>query len=382
MSLIAMQDLLQYAGQNQFAVAAFSVRSIDVVNGILQAAERTQSPVVINLDNRQLQPNDMTILLAAIEAAARLTSIPVAIQADHIDSLSKLTLAINSGCNSLMLAENCQNSADIIKTARSCGLPVADRVPEENDLNAIADKIIKPAMDFGLVTADSVHGKNEGELIIDYEQLKAINEKLGLPLIIQASPELSADQCQKLIEHGITRIDFGSVLYDAVNAQIRNNAEDGRGDYQRLVKGVQESASAEAEVCIRLCQCAGQAAAVLETCTPWLPVEHLIIFNVKGLDEAGAEAMMAEGRKNLAQIPGVTQIGTGSAIKQEAQFRYAWLIRFCHPAVIDSYREHPAHVAFADNLFRPIAGDRISIDYLWSRELTQETAAQAPVVND
>jgi fructose-bisphosphate aldolase class II len=38
-------------------------------------------------------------------------------------------------------------------------------------------------------------------------------------------------------------------------------------------------------------------------------------------------------------------------------------VRFCHTAVIDSYRKHPDHVAFADNLFRPVAGERISIDF-------------------
>jgi len=31
--------------------------------------------------------------------------------------------------------------------------------------------------------------------------------------------------------------------------------------------------------------------------------------------------------------------------------------------VIESYRDHPEHVAYADNHFRPQAGDRISIDY-------------------
>lgn len=45
-------------------------------------------------------------------------------------------------------------------------------------------------------------------------------------------------------------------------------------------------------------------------------------------------------------------------------YRYIWLVRFCHPAVIDSYREHPAHVTFADNLFRPVADERLSINYL------------------
>jgi hypothetical protein len=38
-------------------------------------------------------------------------------------------------------------------------------------------------------------------------------------------------------------------------------------------------------------------------------------------------------------------------------------VRFAHPKVIESYRQHPDHVAFADTRFRPLAAGRISIDY-------------------
>lgn len=73
--------------------------------------------------------------------------------------------------------------------------------------------------------------------------------------------------------------------------------------------------------------------------------------------------MMADGRRELSTIPGVREVFVGEAIKDDAQYRYTWLVRFCHADVIDSYREHPVHVAFADKCFRPVAGKRISIDY-------------------
>jgi len=50
-------------------------------------------------------------------------------------------------------------------------------------------------------------------------------------------------------------------------------------------------------------------------------------------------------------------------VEEDAKYRHTWLVRFCHPAVINSYREHPMHIAFADKLFRPVAAERISIDY-------------------
>ncbi|MGD9164884.1 MAG: Dabb family protein, partial [Chromatiales bacterium] len=101
----------------------------------------------------------------------------------------------------------------------------------------------------------------------------------------------------------------------------------------------------------------------LAQCSPWLPVEHLIIYNVKGLDENGVTGMMSKGRQVLSKIPGVREVVTGKAGKADAAYQYTWLVLFCHPAVIDSYRDHPEHVAFADQLFRPVAGERVSIDF-------------------
>jgi len=124
---------------------------------------------------------------------------------------------------------------------------------------------------------------------------------------------------------------------------------------------VQRAISEEVERCMRLWGSNDRAAELLAQCTPWAPVEHLIIYNVTGVATQEIEAMMAEGRRVLSAIPGVREAVTGHAAKEDA--KYAWLVRFCHPAFIDSYREHPADVAFANNLFRPMAGERISIDF-------------------
>ncbi len=108
---------------------------------------------------------------------------------------------------------------------------------------------------------------------------------------------------------------------------------------------------------------AGQAEDARDRCHPWMPVEHLIVFNAEGITDAEAETMMRDGRRILGAIPGVRRVFIGSAVKKDARYRYCWLVRFVHPAVIASYRDHPDHAAFADRRFRPVAGDRVSIDY-------------------
>ena len=91
-------------------------------------------------------------------------------------------------------------------------------------------------------------------------------------------------------------------------------------------------------------------------------MEHLIIYNTITDDRTSAE-IAAEGRRVLDRIPGVRATWSGRAVKEDAGYRWCWLIRFAHVEVIDSYREHPDHKQYADSSFRPVAGDRISIDF-------------------
>jgi fructose-bisphosphate aldolase class II len=93
----------------------------------------------------------------------------------------------------------------------------------------------------------------------------------------------------------------------------------------------------------------------------------VILYNTRELDNAAVEAMTGEGRRVLADIPGVRRVFAGQAVRDEAGYRHCWLVRFAAAPVIDSYREHPVHQRFADERFRPHAGERLSIDFEDSR---------------
>lgn len=105
-----------------------------------------------------------------------------------------------------------------------------------------------------------------------------------------------------------------------------------------------------------------QGQEALSNCKVCRPVEHLIIYNTTSNDQVSAE-LAVKGRQVLDKIPGVQATWSGTAIKADAQYQWCWLIRFANSQVIDSYRDHPEHVAYADIYFRPNAADRISIDY-------------------
>jgi fructose-bisphosphate aldolase class II len=96
----------------------------------------------------------------------------------------------------------------------------------------------------------------------------------------------------------------------------------------------------------------------------WQPVQHVIVYNVEHDSEAHVDAMMTRGGEVLAGIPGVRRVVSGWAVSEAPRYRYCWIVEFAHPKVIESYRDHPDHVTFANDIFRRIAPDRLSLDFV------------------
>lgn len=388
MPLVNMRDMLSHAYQNSYAIGAFDLVSLEFLEGIMDAAERCHAPVILSLAESHFDYFDFELLMPAVETAARRASVPVAIHLDHGESFESAVKGINLGCNGIMidsshqsLAGNIKMTRTVVDMAKSCGVPVegelgyvpgvegedAQRHPGEVAYTTVAeakDYVEQTGVDFLAVSIGTVHGRMQGNPKLDFLRLKQINEALGIPLVIHGGTGLSDEQFRQLIDNGVTKINYYTSLADKAGLSVRDNANaNPRCGYTGLTAGVKEIISSEVERCIRLWGSADRADELLALCAPWTSVEHLIIYNVDGITDHQATAMMTKGQKILGSIPGVREVITGRAIQHDAKYRYTWLIRFCHAAVIDSYRAHPRHVTFADTLFRPVAGERISIDY-------------------
>lgn len=406
MALIDMKDMLGHARKNGYAVGAFDVVSLDFVTGVIEAAEQTSSPVILSLAESHFDYFDFELMMPAVEAAAVRASVPVAIHLDHGESMESAVKSINLGCNGVMVdashnsfEQNVAISRDVVAMAQECGVPVegelgyvpgvegedAERHPGEiayTSVEQASDYVQQTGVDFLAVSIGTVHGRMQGEPKLDIERLKEINQAVDIPLVLHGGTGLSDDQYRQLIENGISKINYYTALADAAGLRINQNTSAAASGYTALLHKVSQEIQAEAERCMNLWNSAGQAQAVLASSKAWTPIEHLIIYNTSNDDHEYAEKMMVEGCRVLSAIPGVRRVFTGEAIKSDAGYQYTWLVRFCHEAVIDSYREHPDHVAFADGWFRPVAGDRVSIDYVETGISGSAVAAGNVSVND
>jgi len=377
MPLVNLHDMLGHAYAHRYAVAAFGIAGLEFLAGCLEAAERSRAPVIFNVPAAPRADIDPELLLPAVEAAARRAQVPTAIHFDHAATLGEAVRGIRLGANGVMidssrlpLSDHLARTIEVVAMAKGCGVPVEAAlglVPDaaaagELRLTTVEEArafVQRTGADFLAVSVGTAHGRPEGKLRLDTTRLRQINEALGIPLVIHGGTGLEEAQVQRLVAHGVAKINLFTALDEAAWAALGNH---GKGLSQRL-RGVRQAVAGEAERYIRWCGAAGRAAEVLAQCRPWEPVEHLILYNLSRGFEHQAEALMALGREVLSAIPGVRQVVTGTAIKEDAKFKLCWLVRFVAPEVIASYRDHPAHLAFADRHFRPLAEDRISIDY-------------------
>lgn len=388
MPLVHMGDMLRHAYENRYAVAAFDVVSLDFITGIIAAAEESEAPVIISLAESHYAYFKFELLMSAVVRAASETCVPVAIHLDHGESLQSAIAGINHGCTGVMvdasrlpLEENIRHTKAVVDMAHACGIPVegelgyvpgvegedAERHPGEAVYTTMAEAkayVDATGVDFLAVSIGTVHGRMKGVPKLDFDRLAEIDRTLRIPLVIHGGTGLSDDHFRRLIDNGVTKINYYTALADAAGRCIHANAQKpGRSGYTSLLEGVTDAIRKEATDCIERWGSAGKSGELLASCRPWKPVAHVIVYNTEGLDADGLAEMMAEGRRVLSSIPGVTEVFTGHAVQQDAGYRHCWVVRFTDRSVIDSYRDHPDHQRFANDRFRPYAGGRISIDF-------------------
>jgi len=388
MALVNMRDMLYHAYENNYAVGAFDLVSLDFLEAVIDAAESCRAPVILSIAEPHFKYFDFDLMMPAVEAAAKRASIPVAIQLDHGHSLESTIKAINNGCNSVMLdasdhdlRENVKATRAVVEMAHGCGIPVVGELgyvagyegegaamhPGEISLTHPAEAksyAEQTGVDFLAVSIGTVQGRMKGRVKLDFQRLKKLKEVVNIPLVIHGGSGLSDDQFRKLPTLGVVKINYYTALSDVaaktMRLQVKQNPS---GSFTDLKKGVKEAISTEVHRCMKLWGSAGRAAEVLEQCEPWVMVEQLILHNVYSMEKKNISRMMEESRLLLSRIPGIRDVSIGEAINDGGKYQFFWTIRLANHSVIKNFSEHPDFIGFNNDLFKSFACESFIGDF-------------------
>ena len=386
MALVNMKDLLYHAYNHRYAVGAFEIDDLKILRACIDAADRSCSPVILNIIESHFDRFDIGHLLPAMEHTAKQASIPVAIHMD-CSSLESIQRAITLGSNSVMFEASQQDFPDNVEKTRqaatlahSCGVPTGgmlenlagifsydDNIKKDQSLfktiSKIKEYVEHTGIDFLTITNGIHNGHKESRIQVDTALLARIREAVDIPLVIHGSTGITSNQYHKLIDHGIAKINYFTPLEKLAIDQIKDNLSRDCDNYRDVFFHINEVLVKELQNCMKLWRSAGKAADVLMQCGSWHNVKHIIVYNASTDDQQVIEEMMKKGMQLLSTIPGVRSVKVGKSVDEHGSYRYCWLICFANVNVIESYKTHPVHVQYADTFFRPIAADRITNDY-------------------
>ena len=249
MAMVDMRDLLYHAYNNHYAVGAFEVVNLDFLHAVIDAAEKSRSPVILNLVTTHFDLFDVEIMMSAVTHAAKRSSAPVAIHFDHCKTPDSVRDAIRLGCNSIMydasdrsFPVNVEKTCQIVELAHACGIPVegelgyvagmspdgehsnedVSRLTPVNETTAYIDRT---GIDFLAISIGTVHGRAKNKPRLDYHRLARINESIKIPLVIHGGTGLTDAQYHKLIDHGVAKINYFTALAEIAFKEIKTNVK-------------------------------------------------------------------------------------------------------------------------------------------------------------
>jgi len=103
MPLTTNKELLTLARKGGYAVGAFNINNLEILQAILSAAEGERSPAIIAVSEGAIQYAGMPYLISMVQTAAVQTSIPIALHLDHGKDLEVIRACIENGFTSVMI---------------------------------------------------------------------------------------------------------------------------------------------------------------------------------------------------------------------------------------------------------------------------------------
>ena len=150
MAIVTTKEMFQKAYNGGYAVGAFNVNNMEIIQGITEAAGELKAPVILQVSKGARSYANHTYLVKLVEAAAQENpDIPIALHLDHGDSFELCKSCIDGGFTSVMIdasskpfAENIELTKRVVEYAHDHGAVVE---AELGTLAGVEDEVVVEA---------------------------------------------------------------------------------------------------------------------------------------------------------------------------------------------------------------------------------------------
>ena len=226
MPLVTTKEMFEKSMKEGFAIGAFNINNMEILQGIVDAAEKQNSPVILQASSGAIKYARIKYLMKMVEAAVEETTIPIAIHLDHGADFEACKMCIDNGFTSVMIdgskysfEENIAITKKVVEYAHERGVVVEAELGQlagiEDDVNVseadakytdpdqAKEFVERTGCDSLAIAIGTSHGayKFKGEAKLRMDILKEIKEKIpNTPIVLHGAstviPEL-VETCNK-----------------------------------------------------------------------------------------------------------------------------------------------------------------------------------------
>ncbi len=118
MALVTTTEMFKKAYEGGYAIGAFNVNNMEIVQGITEAAKEVNAPLILQVSSGARKYANHTYLLKLVEAAIIETNLPIALHLDHGDTFELCKSCIDGGFTSVMIDGSHHSFQDNIALAK------------------------------------------------------------------------------------------------------------------------------------------------------------------------------------------------------------------------------------------------------------------------
>lgn len=244
MPLVPVKELLKKAEEGKYAVGAFNVNNMEIVQAILAAAEAERAPVIMQASQGAIKYAGIEYIYTLASLAASQATVPVALHLDHGTSFEQCMKCIRVGFTSVMidgsklpLEENIALTNKVLEVARATGVSVEAELGKiggtEDDIHVDEKEafftdpeearyfVEKTGVDALAPSVGTAHGQYKGIPKLDFPRLEKIAQLVKIPLVLHGSSGVPDEAIQEAIRLGVRKVNIDTNIREAFTNTCR-----------------------------------------------------------------------------------------------------------------------------------------------------------------
>lgn len=240
MALVSSKEMFEKAYNGGYAIGAFNVNNMEIIQGITEAAQEVDAPLILQVSKGARAYANHTYLIKLVEAAVEETGLPICLHLDHGDTFELCKSCIDGGFTSVMIdasskpfAENIELTKKVVEYAHDHGVVVEAELGTlagiEDDVKVAADAasytrpeeveefVSKTGCDSLAIAIGTSHGaykftaaqctRNEKGILVPpplrFDVLEEVSKRLpGFPIVLHGSSSVPQEYVKMVNENG------------------------------------------------------------------------------------------------------------------------------------------------------------------------------------